>query len=324
MNSKKTEEDLPSAKIKDRLRISPIWLVPILAAIAAGWLIYQNVHRAGPEITILFADANGVQPNQTILKYRGVRVGEVQSLQLTPDAQHVEIKARLERSAENLARDGSRFWIVRPQLGSGGLKALETIVSGPYIQIQPSNGRSQKKFVGDEQAPRVTQADGKFEIVVTTPQIHTLSIGSPVYYRGVEVGAVSYFLLSEDSTQVNVHLLIETNFAPLVRMDSKFWNAGGINFDLKFIGLSINAENFKSLIIGGIAFATPSNSGPLASPGTVFPLAEKSEEKWEKWSPEISIVNSESHSPESSPSALLMNSVNPAADTANPESSNPK
>jgi paraquat-inducible protein B len=321
MNSKKFEEELPQAKIKDRVRVSPIWIVPILAAIAAGWLIYQNVHHAGPEITILFADANGIQPNQTILKYRGVRVGNVQSLQLTADAQHVEITARLDRSAENLARDGSRFWIIRPQFGSGGLKALETIVSGPYIEIQPGNGKAQKKFIGDEQPPRVKQADGKFEIIVTTPQIHTLSIGSPVYYRGIEVGAVSYFLLSEDATQVNVHLLIETNFAPLVRMDTKFWNAGGINFDLKFIGLSINAENFKSLIIGGIAFATPSNSSVLASPGTIFQLAEKPEEKWEKWSPEIPVVNSETVSPETSPSSVLMNTVTPAsdagADTAN-------
>ena len=46
--------DLPQAKITGRTRISIIWIVPLIAAIAAGWLVFKNVRASGPVITIQF------------------------------------------------------------------------------------------------------------------------------------------------------------------------------------------------------------------------------------------------------------------------------
>ena len=291
-HSSQAAGELPKARVRPRPKFSFIWLVPLAAAIAAAWLVWAQIRAHGPLITITFVDGSGLQANQTVLKYRGVPVGTVRSVQLAKDLDHVEVEVRLQRTSAGLAKEGSRFWIVRPSVSSGGLHGLETIVSGPYLQGEPgaSSGRYQKQFTGDEQAPVEATENGRFELVVTTPQITTLSIGSPVYYRGVEVGSVSYFLLSDDAKQINIHLLIETNFAPLVRTDTKFWNAGGIAFHLKLSGVNISAENIKSLIIGGIAFATPDNPGPQAQPGTIFPLSSKVEPDWLKWSPAIPII----------------------------------
>jgi paraquat-inducible protein B len=303
--------NLPQAKIKGRPRVSIIWIVPFIAAIAAGWLVFKNVRASGPAITIQFSDGSGLQANQTVLKYRGVRIGEVRSVQLAGDTAHVEVEVRLTASAKNLARDGSVFWIVRPEVGAGGLSGLETIVSGPYIQVQPGGGKEQKKFIGAEQPPILNRSKSGLEIILTTAQINTLSVGSPVYYRGIEVGAVEYFVLGANSTRVEIHALIEPAFAPLVRTDSEFWNAGGISVSLKFFGINVSAENFKSLVIGGIAFATPPPPGILATNGGIFPLNEKVDDKWLKWSPAIEITNASATAPQDSPSSLLLNSVNP-------------
>jgi paraquat-inducible protein B len=303
--------DLPQAKIKKQSGISLVWIVPLIAAVVAGWLVFKNIRQMGSIISIQFSDGDEIQPNQTTLRYRGVRVGEVRSVALSKDSQHVEVQARLDRSAENLARDGSIFWIVRPEVGAGGLHGLETIVSGPYIQVQPGSGKEQKKFVGAEEPPVLQTSKSGLEIILTTPQLGALTVGSPIYYRGLEVGSVRYFVLGEDSTAVNVHILIETNFASLVRTDSKFWNAGGINVDLKLFGINISAESFKSLVIGGIAFATPDVPGILASNRSVFPLNEKVDDKWLKWSPTIAITNADIKASQTSPSSLLMNSVSP-------------
>jgi paraquat-inducible protein B len=315
LNPEKKDEfmarGLPQAKIKEQTRVSIVWIVPLIAAIAAGWLVYKNIRETGPVITIQFSNGDGLQANQTVLKYRGVRIGEVRSVQLAGDAAHVEVQARLTSSAKNLAREGSVFWIVRPEVGAGGLSGLETIVSGPYIQVQPGDGKEQKNFIGAEEPPILKQSKSGLEVVLTTPQINTLSIGSPVYYRGIEVGAVEYFVLDADSTEVEIHALIEPAFAPLVRTDSEFWNAGGISVNLKFFGINVSAENFKSLVIGGIAFATPSPPETLATNGGVFPLNEKVDEKWLKWSPSIEITNASPTTPQGSPSSLLLNSVNP-------------
>jgi paraquat-inducible protein B len=303
--------DLPQAKITGRTRISIVWLVPLIAAIAAGWLVFKNIRASGPLIIIQFNDGDGLQANQTVLKYRGVRIGEVQSVRLAKDAAHVEVEARLTASAKNLARDKSVFWIVRPEVGAGGLSGLETIVSGPYIQVQPGGGVEQKKFIGAEEPPILNQSKSGLEIILKTPQIKTLSIGSPVYYRGIEVGAVEYFVLSTNSMEVEIHALIEPAFTPLVRQDSQFWNAGGISVRLKFFGINVSAENLKSLVIGGIAFATPTSPGAVATNRSVFPLNEKADDAWLKWSPSIEITNASPIASQGSPSSLLLNSVNP-------------
>ena len=118
-------------------------------------------------------------------------------------------------------------------------------------------------------------------------------------------------MLHGNSTAVEIHALIEPAFAPLVRKDSQFWNAGGISVSLKFFGINVSAENFKSLVIGGIAFATPSPPGILASNGCNFPLNEKADEKWLNWSPSIEITNTGPAAPRSPPSSIILNSVNP-------------
>jgi paraquat-inducible protein B len=283
-----------------------IWVIALIAAVTSGWLIFEQVREVGPLIKIQFNNGSGLQANQTVLKYQGVRIGEVRSVRLSGDTTHVEVQARLNASAKLLARAGSQFWIVRPEVGAGGLHGLETIVTGPYIQIQPGHGSPQENFIGVEDPPILRTARSGLEIILTTPQIKTLSIGSPVYYRGIEVGNVEYFVLNDNATQVQIHLLIKPAFSPLVRAETKFWNAGGISMRLKFSGINISAESFKSLIIGGIAFATPPTPGNMVSNGCIFQLNEKVETKWLEWSPAIVVSNASAAISDNSPASLLL------------------
>ncbi len=305
-------QELKSAKITEPQRHrSLIWVVPVIALIISGWLTFEYFHEMGPLVELQFSSGTGLQANQTVLKYKGVRIGEVRSVQLAGDLSHVTVAVRLNASAKQLARKGSQFWIVRPEVGAGGLQGLETIVSGPYIQMQPGDGVPQKTFVGLENPPILEKSREGMEIILTTPQIKTLSIGAPLYYRGTEVGKVEYFELDTNSTSVKIHVIVKTNYAPLIRKDTKFWNAGGISVNLKFSGISLSAETLKSLIIGGIAFATPSSPGDLAAEGETFPLEEKLDQKWLEWSPVIAITNASVSLPQSSPTSLLLNNSVP-------------
>jgi paraquat-inducible protein B len=303
--------NVPTARLKKRARFSLVWLVPAIAAIAAGWLVFQNVRKIGPAITIQFNDGSGLQANQTVLRYRGVQIGNVDAVELTDDAHHVLVRARLERAAATLAREDSVFWVVRPELGAGGLHGLETIVSGPYIQVQPGtgSGKPQRSFVGAETAP-ILPPTGGTEFVLQTASIGSLAGGSPVYYRGIQVGSVQYLGLSPNSTLVNVHVLIKPNFVPLVRTNSVFWNAGGINVNLHFFGINVSAENFESLVMGGVAFATPDDAGRPAAAGAVFSLYDKPDNKWLLWSPSIALTNASVATPAGSPSSPILNNLN--------------
>jgi paraquat-inducible protein B len=284
---------IPKARLKEPARLSLIWLVPLAAAIVAGWLVWDQLEQMGPAILVQFRDGTGLVANQTLVKYRGVRVGSVRSVELATNIAQVEVKIRLDRSATSLAQAGSTFWVVRPEVGAGGLHGLETIVSGPYIQVQPGDGhgKPQKSFVGLEEAPILPSTNGGTEFIISTAGVRSLAQGSPVYYRGIQVGTVDYLSLSANSTAVDVHILIKAKFASLVRMNSVFWNAGGIDVGLRLLGITFTAENFKSLVIGGIAFATPDDYGKPATNNTIFALHEKIENKWLEWSPAIVLTN---------------------------------
>lgn len=301
----------PHAIVRKRVVLSLIWLVPVIAAIVAGILIFQNWQKFGPVITIRFDNANGLDPNQTIVRYRGVRVGNVRSIELTKDMQGVEVRARLSRFAAGLAHDGSLFWVVRPEVGAAGIRALETIVSGPYIEAMPgsSPGKTQDHFVGLNEAPIIKEGVGT-EYVLRAPLIRSLGPNSPVYFRGVQAGKVLYLELSRDSTVVNAHILIKPSFVPLIRANTVWWNAGGVDLSWHLLsGLSMTAENLKAVITGGIAFATPNEPGEQAPPGMAFELYEKPDVKWFDWSPRISITNATVSEP-ANPAAVDLENAN--------------
>jgi paraquat-inducible protein B len=281
---------VPTAKVTGRPRLNWIWVVPIVAGLIGAWLVFQDVQKKGPTITIRFDDGKGMQPGQTVVRYRGTRVGEVQSVELTKDLKTVVVKVRLSRTAANLAREGSKFWVVKADVSGGTISGLDTIVGGPYIEAMPGEGPEKRIFDGLKEGPAVTIQDPGLDITLTWPQLGWLNPGAPLYYRGVEVGLVRDYSLDEEATNILIRVHVQKRFAPLVRQNSQFWNAGGIKADISlFHGVSVSAESLKSLLEGGIAFATPSPPGVAPGRHQVFPLHEKPEEKWTKWAPPIDI-----------------------------------
>jgi paraquat-inducible protein B len=275
-------------------------------------LILQNLQKFGPSITIQFDNANGLEPNQTVVRYRGIRVGSVKSIQLSSDLQHVEVRARLYRSAAGLAKDGAVYWIVRPEVGAAGVRALETIVSGPYIEALPgdANGNTQDHFVGANEPPVIQQAAAGVEFVLHSTQIRSLGADSPVYYRGLQAGKVQFLDLSDDSKTVNVHVVLKPNFAPLVRSNTVWWNAGGVDVNWHLLsGLNMSAENLKAILTGGIAFATPNSPGKPAPAGASFTLYERPDVKWLDWSPSVAVTNATA-SGRPTPNSVDLDNVN--------------
>lgn len=281
---------LPKAKIEKSYLTWSLWLIPIIAAGVCVYFILHDLVFSGPTITIYFQNADGLQEKNSMIKYRGIQVGQIQSLKLMDNNQRVAIRAKLDNSGSNLARQGSRFWIVRPEVKLGSISGLRTIVSGNYITVEPGEGARTNQFTGLEQAP--IEPAPAVDITLLADDLGSLQKQSPVFYRGVQVGEVTDCRLADDASRVVIIARILKDFAPLVRTDSKFWNAGGIRFNFGlFSGLQVSAESAETLVSGGIAFATPNNYGPPATNGTVFALNEKEDDAWKNWHPAIALHN---------------------------------
>jgi paraquat-inducible protein B len=288
-NNTEVAGDLPKAKVKKSgWYFSIVWIVPVIAAILAAYLAYDHLQQSGPKITISFKDGSGLRTGQTPIKYRGVQIGEVIAVELSQDHQAVLVKARLQRSAASIAREGSVFWIVRPEVGIGNITGLGTVITGPEVDVLPGRGKAQSEFVGLENAPVALQEKG-LKIVLISGRLGSLRSGSPVYYRGVEVGTIQQCDLSPDAATVAVQALIKQRYAKLVRKGSKFWNVSGVDVSLSlFRGLEVNMESLRSLAAGGVAFATPDDpTDQPAKDGVVFPLYDKPAKEWLEWAPKI-------------------------------------
>jgi len=298
--------DLPKAGAGKSYLSWFLWFIPIAAALLCGWFVAQDIIFAGPTVTISFQNADGLQEQNSLVKYRGAKVGEVGTLKLSKDRQSVAVKVQLDGSAANLARQGSVFWIVRPEIKLGALSGLQTIVSGNYITVQPGDGARTNVFIGASQEP--IEPVKSLEILLLSPKLGSLQPKSPVFYRDMQVGEVLDSRLSDDARAVVIRARIREEYAPLVRRDSQFWNAGGINLHIGlFSGANITAESAQTLISGGIAFATPPNFQNAATNGAVFNLNEKSKDEWEKWSPAIPLHSVPEAMTEKAPSPISNN-----------------
>jgi len=267
-----------------------VWAVPVAAALVAGYLVYERVQEIGPSITIKFKDGSGLRTGLTPLKYRGVSIGEVVAIGLSSDHHYVLATVRLRRSLASMADEGATFWIVRPEVGLGNITGLSTVITGPEIQMQPGTGPPRSEFVGLESAPTGPDRKG-LGITLHGTRLGSIKVQTPIFYRGIEVGAVQNARLSRDATGVEVQAVIQQRYAPLVRGDSKFWkiSGAGISGGL-FQGLEFRLDSLSTLVTGGIEFATPENSDAASAQNkTGFPLYDEPQKEWLKWAPQIPI-----------------------------------
>ncbi|MBC9249577.1 mammalian cell entry protein [Pseudomonas alcaligenes] len=247
--------------------------------------------QTGAVLQIKVASGDGLNPG-TLIRYKGLEVGKVESVELTDDLQAVLLNARITKAVQRIASVGSQFWVVKPELGLVRTANLETLVSGQYLEVQPAAKPGARKtfFEARAQAPTVAaHADG-LSLVLSTARRGSIKPGVVVSYREVPVGKVTDFELGPTSDRVLIHVLIEPRYAPLVRSGSRFWNASGIGVDAGlFKGVKVRTESLEALLEGGIAFATPDNPtmGGPAKPGQTFALNEEVNEEWLKWAPKI-------------------------------------
>lgn len=278
---------LPKARVKKTRHAWWLWLIPLGAIALCVWFVYRDYIATGPLITIYFHDASGLEENNTSLRYLGATAGQVKSIELMKDNQRVKVTVRLAGFAAQLARQGSIFWIVRPELKVGGITGLRTIISGEYVSVRPGSGPRTNNFVGAEKEP-IDEEPGELKLTFLAPSLSSLQERSGIFYFGIQVGEVTSYQLSSDGQGVTVHARIEKAYAPLVRVNSKFWNAGGLNFTFGlFHGAEISAESPKTLLSGGIEFATPPQLGALATDGAVFRLYDKPDDAWKNWMPVV-------------------------------------
>ncbi len=258
--------------------------------------LYSSQEQAlekGVALTIRVPRGDGLNPG-TAIRYKGLDVGKVERIELTDDLQAVILHARVTQATQQIARVGTQFWVVKPEVSLTRAANLETLVTGQYIEVQPAAQKAAVKldFTAAEAPPKASVREQGLRLVLSAARRGSIKPGVVVSYREVPVGKVTDFELGPTSDRVLIHILIEPRYAPLVRTGSRFWNASGIGVDAGlFSGVKVRTESLEALLEGGIAFASPDNPqmGGPAQVGQTFALHDEVKEEWLRWAPKIAL-----------------------------------
>jgi len=253
----------------------------------------ENALQKGTVINIRVDSGDGLKPG-TPIRYKGIDLGKVETVALTDDLQAVQLTARITESADKIARVGSQFWVVKPELGLIRTANLDTLVSGQYLQVQPAAKASvaQTNFVALNEPPVLATQESGLKLTLSAPRRGSIKADVPVTYREVQVGKVTGIELGATADRVLIRVLIEPRYAALVRGGSRFWSVSGFSVDWGlFKGAKVRTESVESLLQGGIAFATPEGDqmGAPAKAEQTFVLNEEANDEWLKWAPKISL-----------------------------------
>jgi paraquat-inducible protein B len=270
-------DDLPQATVvpKRGMRISIVWIIPILAAVVAIGIAIQRIMTEGPTITIVFNVAEGLEAGKTFVKYKDVNIGQVTAVKLSADYSKVEVTAKIDKSAAGLMVEDAKFWVVEPRVTLSGVSGLGTLLSGNYIGFElGKSDKQQRKFTGLEVAPIVTGDQLGRQFVLKAENLGSLGVGSPIYYRQLQAGQVTAYDLTADGKSVQMKVFINAPYERYVTPGTRFWNASGVDVSVGAGGIEVRTQSLVAVLAGGVAFDTPPFAAvaEAAAADTIFTL----------------------------------------------------
>lgn len=256
------------ARLGSGPKLSSIWFVPIVAVVVGIWMVYMHWAGQGPLIEVTFISGEGIEGGKTKVKMKNVEIGEVLELRLSDDADEVVLSIRIEEHATHLLREDSKFWVVRPRIGKGGVSGLGTLLSGAFIELSPGTlEQTAREFVGLDRPPVTPIGTPGLHVTLDSDGNRALNEGDPILFHGMVVGKIEFVHFNSQERRSYYNAFIAAPFDRLITNNTRFWFSSGLNLDLSADGIRVEIASLESLIEGGVAFDVP-NGRPRGEPIT--------------------------------------------------------
>ena len=237
---------------------SPVWIIPLVAALLGLWLMFKYYAAKGPEITIYFETAEDIVAGKTPILCRNVNVGTIGALRLTEDLKGVVVTADMTKDAERLLKRDTQFWVVRARLSAGGITGLNTITSGNYLELQPGVAKEDSRhFKGLETPPVTPPGVPGLRVQLTSEAASSLGPGSGITYKGISVGKIETREFHPETGELVFSAFIDNEYANLIDPRTHFWNNSGIDLKVGPDGVALHTGTLESIVAGGVTFNQP-------------------------------------------------------------------
>ena len=278
---KETGSDEPDEpQIRPVRRLSWFWLLPIVAAVLGLWLVKRHFDDFGEVVKVRLPSAEGLAVGKTEVRCRAVKIGELESIDLTDDLE-VELMLRIKPQHLHLLRENSQLWVVTARISGGSVSGLGTVFSGAYIELDPGTGDPGKRdFVGLEIPPPTPNSVPGLRLELITEDPGVVDVGSGVYFKNNLVGKIESRYFDPDREEVTLGVFIQEKYQNLISTNTFFWGASGLKVNVGAEGVDIELPSFDSLLKGQVSFGLMEGEvpGEAITNGYVYRLYQNLQE----------------------------------------------
>jgi paraquat-inducible protein B len=271
------EHNTPNIKASHKFNFfTSIWIVPFIAFLIASWLAFEYFTQLGPKIEIVFKNNNGLKAGQSQIKYRDVVIGKIEKISLSGNGDGVKVTARMDREAIPYLNNSAEFWIVKPEVGVGGISGLDTIISGTYVNMSSQKSKmNQKEFIGLEKSLKVNK--NGIHLHLNASEGYHVAKGTPIFFKNIRAGEVEDVHISSDGRSVDIYIFIKKDFIGYIHSDAKFWVQSALNINYLNGKLDFTLSPITNIVRGGIEFSSyGKNLNDVPNKDTVFRLYKNS------------------------------------------------
>jgi len=223
-----------------------------------------------------------VQDNHNIkttskLYYKNIAVAQVKAITLNDN---IIIKIEGEKKYQYLFGKNSKIYLEGTKISFEGIKNLSSSVLGDNLYlIADKNNSFKTQFTLDSINPDTTHYKKGLRVQLKAKESKNITVGSPIYFKGFEVGEIYDADLINDGEAIVFDLFIEEKYRNIVKRNSQFFKATIIDMDVGVFGAKIKMGSAKSMLKGGIIFTNPDSEikPQSAKDGTVFTLLKEKE-----------------------------------------------
>ncbi|MCW8832909.1 MAG: MlaD family protein, partial [Colwellia sp.] len=222
----------------------------------------EKLAKQRTSFTLAISAEEHINANTRVL-YRGKEIGAIHDIQV--QGGESKLFLGLLPEYENILREGTQFWLAKPNLSLSGATDTDALLGGSYITFTLGNENSIAKtnFVLLTSPPAKHASASGLQLSLLTDSANVASAGSSVSYRGVVVGQVDNVALDKDADKVRVNITIDEAHKSLIKADTRFYNASGIMIHGGLGDFVVKTESVDAMLRGGISFYNPSIESDL-------------------------------------------------------------
>ncbi len=245
--------------------------------------------RPGASFVLSADEAVSFSPQSPVF-YKKIKVGEIISIDLDNTGKSVKTTIFIYEPYLHLIRRDSIFWQqsgIEAQADFSGVRLrtgpLAEMFTGSISFATPEKRSAAAGPVEKNQSFRVygsyaeavqkvpaLQQPG-LSVRLRTADPASLSVGSPLLHKGMEVGRITGFQLAARQNEVFIDCFIDQKHADLLGSATRFYNLSGIEVSGNLAGISLKTGSLQSIVSGGIGLLTAPGQTTGRTTGT-YPL----------------------------------------------------